>query len=52
MSYRPKYLGHVDVFVRDAERSKKWYEEVLDLHTLRIPARLGGLHVGRQGVVA
>ena len=33
MSYRPKYLGHVNVFVRDAERSKKWYEEVLDLHT-------------------
>lgn len=33
MSYRPKRIGHVNVFVRDAERSKKWYEEVLDLHT-------------------
>jgi catechol 2,3-dioxygenase len=33
MSYRPKYLGHVNVYVRDAERAKKWYEEVLDLHT-------------------
>jgi catechol 2,3-dioxygenase len=33
MSYRPKYLGHVNVYVRDAERSKQWYEEVLDLHT-------------------
>ncbi|HEV2300669.1 MAG TPA: VOC family protein [Stellaceae bacterium] len=33
MSYRPKYLGHVNLYVRDAERSKRWYEEVLDLHT-------------------
>ena len=25
--------GHVNIFVRDAERSKKWYEDVLGLHT-------------------
>ncbi len=33
MSYRPKYLGHVNLYVRNAERSHKWYEEVLGLHT-------------------
>jgi catechol 2,3-dioxygenase len=33
MSYRPKHLGHVNIFVRDAERSRRWYEDVLGLHT-------------------
>ena len=33
MTYRPMYLGHVNIYVRDAERSQKWYEEVLGLHT-------------------
>ena len=33
MSYRPKYLGHVNIYVRDAERSRKWYSELLGLHT-------------------
>ena len=33
MTVKPKYLGHVNVFVRDADRSKKWYEDVLGLHT-------------------
>src|SRR5205085_12597642 len=27
------YLGHVNIYFRDAERSHKWYEEVLGLHT-------------------
>ena len=33
MSYKPKYLGHVNLFVRNAERSRAWYEETLGLHT-------------------
>ncbi len=33
MSYRPKYLGHVNIYVRNAERSHQWYEDVLGLHT-------------------
>src|ERR1700730_9021083 len=33
MTHRPMYLGHVNIYVRDAERSHKWYEEVLGLHT-------------------
>jgi catechol 2,3-dioxygenase len=33
MSYRPKHLGHVNLYVRNAERSKQWYEDVLGLHT-------------------
>ena len=33
MSYRPKFLGHVNIFVRNAERSRQWYEDLLGLHT-------------------
>lgn len=33
MSYTPKYLGHVNIYVRNVERSHKWYEDVLGLHT-------------------
>ena len=40
MSYTPKYLGHVNIFVRNAERSQKWYADVLGLHTYDlIPGR-------------
>ena len=40
MSYKPKYLGHVNVYVRNVERSHQWYEEVLGLHTYDyIPGR-------------
>ena len=30
---RPMYLQHVNLYVRDAERSKQWYEDLLGLHT-------------------
>lgn len=33
MSYKPMYLGHVNVYVRDADRAQKWYSDVLGLHT-------------------
>jgi len=33
MGYTPKFLGHVNIFVRNMERSQKWYEDVLGLHT-------------------
>ena len=33
MGYTPKTLGHVNIYVRNAERSQKWYEDVLGLHT-------------------
>ena len=33
MSFRPKYLAHVNVYVRDVERSHAWYEDLLGLHT-------------------
>src|ERR1700739_1059960 len=33
MSKRPMYLQHVNIYVRNAERSKEWYEEMLGLHT-------------------
>ena len=32
MSKRPMYLQHVNVYVRNVERSKQWYEELLGLH--------------------
>ena len=33
MSYTPRVLGHVNVYVRNAERAQKWYEDLLGLHT-------------------
>ena len=40
MSYTPRYLGHVNIFVRNAERSRQWYADVLGLHTYDfIPGR-------------
>jgi catechol-2,3-dioxygenase len=33
MGYTPKYLGHVNIFVRNVERSHQWYTDVLGLHT-------------------
>jgi catechol 2,3-dioxygenase len=40
MSYTPKYLGHVNLFVRNAARSRQWYADVLGLHTYDfIPGR-------------
>ena len=33
MSFRPMYLGHVNIFVRNVERSRQWYTDVLGLHT-------------------
>ena len=33
MAKRPMYLQHVNLYVRNAERSKAWYEDLLGLHT-------------------
>lgn len=33
MTYKPKTLGHINVYVRNVERSKDWYEDLLGLHT-------------------
>ena len=33
MSYMPKCLGHVNIFVRNAEQARDWYEDLLGLHT-------------------
>ena len=33
MSYKPGRLGHVNIYVRNAERSRLWYEDLLGLHT-------------------
>jgi len=40
MSYTPKYLGHVNIYVRNVERSLKWYTDLLGLHVYDyIPGR-------------
>ena len=31
--YTPRKLGHVNIFVRNAERARDWYEDLLGLHT-------------------
>ena len=33
MSLKPRQLGHVNIFVRNSERSRDWYADVLGLHT-------------------
>jgi catechol-2,3-dioxygenase len=33
MGYKPKKLGHVNIFVRNAERARDWYIDLLGLHT-------------------
>ncbi len=33
MGYTPSHLGHVNIYVRNAEASRQWYEDVLGLHT-------------------
>ena len=33
MGYKPAKLGHINIFVRNAERSRDWYEDLLGLHT-------------------
>ena len=33
MAYKPRQLGHVNIYVRNAERARDWYEDLLGLHT-------------------
>ncbi len=33
MGFTPDHLGHVNIYVRNAELSHKWYEDILGLHT-------------------
>jgi len=33
MSYTPTAIDHVNIYVRNAERSHRWYTDVLGLHT-------------------
>jgi catechol 2,3-dioxygenase len=33
MAYKPMSLDHVNIYVRNAERSHRWYTDVLGLHT-------------------
>ena len=32
MGYTPKHLGHVNIYVRNVERSCQWYADLLGLH--------------------
>src|SRR5439155_3928646 len=33
MAYQPISLDHVNIYVRNAERSHRWYTDILGLHT-------------------
>ena len=33
MGFTPSYLGHVNIYVRNAREAREWYESVLGLHT-------------------
>ena len=39
MGYKPKQLGHINIFVRNAERARDWYEDLLGAAHLRVHAR-------------
>ena len=49
MGYTPKGLGHVNIFVRNAERARAWYEDLLGLHTYGFTSRPRRLHDRRPG---
>ncbi len=49
MTTRPLYLGHVNVYVRDVERAKAWYEDLLGLHVYEYsPGRAAFLSADRE----
>ncbi|CAI7992787.1 Biphenyl-2,3-diol 1,2-dioxygenase 3 [Geodia barretti] len=33
MGYKPRNLGHINLYVRNAEKARDWYEDLLGLHT-------------------
>ncbi len=33
MSHTPRFLGHVNIYVRNAEKARDWYVDLLGLHT-------------------
>lgn len=49
MGYTPKYLGHVNIFVRNAERARQWYGDILGLHTYDfVPGRAAFMSANRE----
>ena len=49
MSYTPSHLGHVNIFVRNAEKAQQWYTEMLGLHTYDlIPGRAAFMSANRD----
>ena len=49
MAERAMYLGHVNVYVRDAARSREWYARVLGLHTYDFrPGRAAFMSADRE----
>ena len=49
MGYTPNHLGHVNIYVRNAELSQKWYEDILGLHTYDfVPGRAAFMSANRE----
>ena len=45
MGYKPRQLGHINIYVRNAERARDWYEDLLGLHTYGFrPGRAAFMH--------
>ena len=49
MGYKPKKLGHVNIFVRNAERARDWYADLLGLHTYGFKAGFGAFMTSDMG---
>ena len=49
MGYTPTHLGHVNIYVRNAEEAHQWYEDILGLHTYDfVPGRAAFMSANRD----
>jgi catechol 2,3-dioxygenase len=49
MVHTPKYLGHVNIYVRNAEKAQQWYQDILGLHTYDfVPGRAAFMAANKE----
>lgn len=49
MTAKPKYLGHLNVNVRDVDLSRDWYEKILGLHTYdHVPGQMAFMSANKD----
>jgi catechol 2,3-dioxygenase len=49
MGHTPKYLGHVNIYVRNAEKAQQCYQDILGLHTYDfVPGRAAFMAANKE----